>query len=178
MLPSRNAISRKFLQEGRNAGLRRSFHVALRTRNAGQSLSRAVEFRRAYREFVGLSTIRYDRGLSSFVTSSTQMQMYPAEGASANYDLGRKLAVVDLYHALGGGSNLSDTQWTTGGVSASATQTPSPRFPSWLDLRRVSLYTTFTSSTTTQYCTDCRANPQSISPIPKTPSLRAGRLSA
>jgi hypothetical protein len=33
----------------------------------------------AYREFVGLSTIRYDSGLSNDAISSTQIQMYPAE---------------------------------------------------------------------------------------------------
>jgi hypothetical protein len=29
-------------------------------------------------------------------------QMYPAESATVTYDLGRKLALVDLYRALGG----------------------------------------------------------------------------
>jgi len=37
--------------------------------------------------------------------------MYPAETATVTYDLGRKLALVDLYRALGGGWNLSDAQW-------------------------------------------------------------------
>lgn len=81
----------------------------------------------AYRESVRLSTIRYDSGLSSYLDIiDAQIQMYPAESASVNYDLGRKLALVDLYRALGGGWNLSDAQWitTTGAPAPSANPTP------------------------------------------------------
>jgi outer membrane protein, multidrug efflux system len=68
----------------------------------------------AYRESVRLSTIRYDSGLANYLdVIDAQIQMYPAETASVNYDLGRKLALVNLYQALGGGWNLSDAQWTS-----------------------------------------------------------------
>jgi len=82
----------------------------------------------AYRESVRLSTIRYDSGLSSYLDIiDAQIQMYPAESASVNYDLGRKLALVNLYQALGGGWNLSDAQWTnTTGTPPVATGTPTP----------------------------------------------------
>ena len=82
----------------------------------------------AYRESVRLSTIRYDSGLSSYLDIiDAQIQMYPAESASVNYDLGRKLALVNLYQALGGGWNLSDTQWTNAtGTPPVATGTPTP----------------------------------------------------
>jgi multidrug efflux system outer membrane protein len=53
-----------------------------------------------------------------------QIQMYPAESAVVNYDLGRKLALVDLYRALGGGWSLSDAQWSTGTASPTTTQPP------------------------------------------------------
>ena len=50
----------------------------------------------SYRESVKLSFIRYDSGLSSyFEVVDAQIQMYPAESAVVNYDLGRKLALVD-----------------------------------------------------------------------------------
>jgi len=66
----------------------------------------------AYRESVHLSSVRYDSGLSSYLeVVDAQIQLYPAESAAINYDLGRKLALVDLYRALGGGWNLSDTDW-------------------------------------------------------------------
>ena len=79
----------------------------------------------AYRESVRLSLIRYDSGLSSyFEIVDAQIQLYPAESASVTYDLGRKLALVDLYRTLGGGWNLSDSQWT--GTSGPPNPTPTP----------------------------------------------------
>jgi multidrug efflux system outer membrane protein len=81
----------------------------------------------AYRESVRLSTIRYDSGLSNYLEIiDAQLQMYPAESATVNYDLGRKVALVNLYRALGGGWNLTDPQWSGTGGAPAATQTPSP----------------------------------------------------
>jgi outer membrane protein, multidrug efflux system len=80
----------------------------------------------AYRESVRLSTLRYDSGLASYLDIiDAQIQMYPAESASVNYDLGRKLALVNLYQALGGGWNLTDAQWS-GNTANPATTTPTP----------------------------------------------------
>jgi outer membrane protein, multidrug efflux system len=81
----------------------------------------------AYRESVRLSTIRYDSGLSNYLEIiDAQIQMYPAQSASINYDLGRKVALVNLYRALGGGWNLSDAQWTSNNATPGAAQTPTP----------------------------------------------------
>ena len=81
----------------------------------------------AYRESVQLSFTRYDSGLASyFEIVDAQIQLYPAESSSVSYDLGRKLAVVDLYRALGGGWNLNDSQWTSNSGAASSTQVPTP----------------------------------------------------
>jgi len=81
----------------------------------------------AYRESVRLSSIRYDSGLSSYLEIiDAQIQMYPAESATVNYDLGRKLALVQLYRALGGGWNLNDSQWTSSSGAPGATQSPTP----------------------------------------------------
>ena len=72
----------------------------------------------AYRESIQLSTIRYDSGLSSYLEIiDAQIQAYPAESATVTYDLGRKVALVNLYRALGGGWNLTDAQWTSSGVT-------------------------------------------------------------
>ena len=80
----------------------------------------------AYRDSVRLSTIRYDSGLSSYLEIvDAQIQMYPAESAVVNYDLGRKLALVDLYRALGGGWSLNDTQWVSPSGTAPA-KSPTP----------------------------------------------------
>jgi outer membrane protein, multidrug efflux system len=81
----------------------------------------------AYRESVHLSFIRYDSGLSSyFEIVDAQIELYPAESSAVNYDLGRKLALVSLYRALGGGWNLSDSQWTSAGGTPTSTQAPTP----------------------------------------------------
>jgi multidrug efflux system outer membrane protein len=72
----------------------------------------------AYRESVRLSTMRYDSGLASYLdVVDAQIQMYPAETATVTYDLERKLSLVDLYRALGGGWNLSDQQWTATAIA-------------------------------------------------------------
>ncbi|HEY2547783.1 MAG TPA: efflux transporter outer membrane subunit [Candidatus Acidoferrum sp.] len=79
----------------------------------------------AYRESVHLSYIRYDSGLASyFEIVDAQIQLYPVESSVVTFDLGRKLALVDLYRALGGGWNLSDSQWTIAGGTPSGTQAP------------------------------------------------------
>jgi multidrug efflux system outer membrane protein len=81
----------------------------------------------AYRESVRLSLVRYDSGLSSyFEVVDAQLQLYPAETASVIYDLGRKLALVDLYRALGGGWNLPDAQWTSSQGTPGSPQAPTP----------------------------------------------------
>ena len=81
----------------------------------------------AYRESVRLAIIRYDSGLSNYLEIiDAQLAMYPAESASVNYDLGRKVALISLYRSLGGGWNLNDSQWTTTGGTSPATPSPSP----------------------------------------------------
>jgi outer membrane protein, multidrug efflux system len=101
--------------------------------SAHQQLAKAYQEQmtsvEAYRESVRLSTIRYDSGLASYLdVVDAQIQMYPAETATVNYDLGRKLALVSLYQSLGGGWNLSDAQWsgTTTSTAPGAPAQPTP----------------------------------------------------
>src|SRR5215467_11261545 len=82
---------------------------------------------KAYREAVNLSSIRYDSGLASyFEIVDSQIELYPAESSAVTYNLGRKLALVSLYRALGGGWNLSDSQWASAAGTPSPTQAPTP----------------------------------------------------
>ncbi len=68
----------------------------------------------AYQESVRLADLRYENGLSSYLeVIDAQLQLYPAQTASVIYDLERKVALVDLYKALGGGWKLNDADWTT-----------------------------------------------------------------
>jgi multidrug efflux system outer membrane protein len=95
--------------------------------SAHQELARAYEDQlnsvAAYKESVELSSVRYDSGLASYLEIiDAQIQMYPAELSAIIYDLGRKVALVNLYRALGGSWNLNDTQW----ISASGAPASSP----------------------------------------------------
>ncbi len=83
----------------------------------------------AYRESVRLSLIRYDSGFANYLEIvDAQIQMYPAERAAIIYDLGRKVALVDLYRSLGGGWNQSDAQWASGSPTGAPAQ-PAPAPP-------------------------------------------------
>jgi len=74
----------------------------------------------ALRESVRLALLRYNGGLSTyFEVLEAQQQLFPAELQLAQTDLGRVLAVVDLYRSLGGGweaNNMSVDPgfWPTG----------------------------------------------------------------
>jgi len=95
--------------------------------SAHQELAKAYQEQRssveAYRESVRLSLIRYDSGFASYLEIiDAEIQMYPAERAAIIYDLGRKLALVDLYRSLGGGWNLNDSQWASGSPTTAPAQ--------------------------------------------------------
>ena len=67
----------------------------------------------AYREAVDVSQQRYVAGKSSyFEVLEAQQELFPAENALAETELDRRLVIVQLYEALGGGWNLPDAQWT------------------------------------------------------------------
>jgi outer membrane protein, multidrug efflux system len=66
----------------------------------------------ALQEAVHLSLLRYNTGLSTyFEVLEAEQQLYPAEDALAQTQRDQLLAVVDLYKALGGGWELTDTQF-------------------------------------------------------------------
>ena len=89
-----------------------------------QSVQEQTHSVSAYRESVRLAKLRYNNGLSSyFEVIDAQLQLYPAEQLGVQYELGRKVALVNLYRALGGGWKLSDLDWTN---SASGTPINSP----------------------------------------------------
>jgi len=93
----------------------------------GKAYQEQLKSVEAYRESVRLSTIRYDSGLSNYLEIiDAQLSMYPAQSATVTYDLERKVALVNLYRALGGGWNLSDSQWTNTAGTPVTTPSPSP----------------------------------------------------
>lgn len=63
--------------------------------------AQAVE---AGRQAVELATMRYKEGKASYYeVLEAQQQLYPAENTLSRIEVGRRLAVVQLYKALGGG---------------------------------------------------------------------------
>jgi outer membrane protein, multidrug efflux system len=66
----------------------------------------------AYQEAVTVSLQRYSAGKASyFEVLDAQLQLYPAQNALAQTELNRRVIFVQLYLALGGGWNLSDSDW-------------------------------------------------------------------
>jgi multidrug efflux system outer membrane protein len=75
----------------------------------------------AYKEAVTIALERYQAGKASyFEVLEAQIQLYPEESSLAQTELNRRVVVVQLYKALGGGWNLKDPDWQT------MTVTPSP----------------------------------------------------
>jgi outer membrane protein, multidrug efflux system len=67
----------------------------------------------ALQEAVKLALLRYNVGRASyFEVLEAEQLLFPAEDALAQTERDQLLAVVSLYKALGGGWNLSETQWT------------------------------------------------------------------
>lgn len=66
----------------------------------------------ALKEAVELSLLRYNAGRASyFEVLEAEQLLFPAEDALAQTQRDQLLAVVDLYKALGGGWNLSNSDW-------------------------------------------------------------------
>jgi multidrug efflux system outer membrane protein len=67
---------------------------------------------RSSEEAVRLARVRYVEGLSNYnEVLEAQQRLYPAQLALAQTEINRRLVVVQLYKALGGGWNLTDAQW-------------------------------------------------------------------
>jgi multidrug efflux system outer membrane protein len=91
-------------QDVSNALISREKYEAVR-----EGQIRAVE---AYQESVKVSLQRYTAGKASyFEVLDAQLQLYPAENALAFTELNRRVVIVLLYKALGGGWNLKDPEW-------------------------------------------------------------------
>ena len=75
---------------------------------------------------VRTSQERYLAGLSSYYeVLEAQQQLFPAQLALAQTELNRRLVIVQLYLALGGGWNLTDPQWMSASAQPPA-QTAAP----------------------------------------------------
>jgi outer membrane protein, multidrug efflux system len=79
----------------------------------------------AYQEAVKVSLQRYQAGKASyFEVLDAQLQLYLEESSLVQTELNRRVVVVQLYRALGGGSNLSDPDWKNMTITPVATAKP------------------------------------------------------
>jgi multidrug efflux system outer membrane protein len=86
--------------------------------------ARQMEAVTAFQAAVEVSQQRYMAGKSGyFEVLEAQQQLVPAENALAQTELDRRLVIVQLYQALGGGWKLSDAEWN-GPAPGSATAAP------------------------------------------------------
>jgi multidrug efflux system outer membrane protein len=68
----------------------------------------------ANQEAVRLARMRYLEGLSSYVEVLDALQrLYPAQLSLAQTEINRRLVIIQLYKALGGGWNQTDAQFMT-----------------------------------------------------------------
>jgi multidrug efflux system outer membrane protein len=66
----------------------------------------------AYQKAVAVSLQRYRAGRASyFEVLDAQLQLYPEQSALAQTELNRRVVIVQIYLALGGGWNLTDSDW-------------------------------------------------------------------
>lgn len=73
------------------------------------------------RESVRLSMMRFLEGLSSYYeVLEAQQELFPSQMALAQTELNRRLVIVQLYKALGGGWNLTNAEWIAGKAVAGA----------------------------------------------------------
>ncbi len=76
----------------------------------------------AGRDAVSLATDRYKEGKASYYeVLEAQQQLFPAENTLSRIEAGRRLALVQVYKALGGGWSLKDSEWS--GVSPQTAST-------------------------------------------------------
>jgi multidrug efflux system outer membrane protein len=86
---------------------------------ASQKLSAVEEQQKrevaALTDSVSIARRRYLGGLASYYeVLEAQQLLYPAEISLSETSRDRRLAIVQLYRALGGGWNFDNTQWTNG----------------------------------------------------------------
>jgi multidrug efflux system outer membrane protein len=100
-----------------NALISRQKYEAIRSEQARSVAS--------YQEAVEVALERYQAGKASyFEVLDAQIQLYPEETALAQTETNRRVVIVQLYLALGGGWNLTDADWQNMTVTQSAPGAP------------------------------------------------------
>jgi multidrug efflux system outer membrane protein len=87
-------------------------------------LIRAVQ---SNEQAVRLARTRYVEGLSNYnEVLEAQQRLFPAQLALADTEVSRRLIIIQLYRALGGGWKLTDPQWLSPGAAPASASKPKP----------------------------------------------------
>jgi multidrug efflux system outer membrane protein len=104
-------------QENALGAFREVFDALISHRRFDEERVEQAEAVNAGRKAVAVATDRYKEGKAiCYEVLEAQQQLFPAESALSHIEAGRRLAVVQLYEALGGGWSLKDSEWS--GTSA------------------------------------------------------------
>lgn len=105
-------------------GAFRDVSNALITRQQLEAIrTQQIQAVKSGREAVEVSTQRYTAGKSSyFEVLTAQQELFPNELALAQTEFNRRLVIVQLYQALGGGWNLRTPEWSGPPASGAASQ--------------------------------------------------------
>lgn len=107
------------------AAFRDVSNALINRRELEEVRTRQAEAVKAYQEAVEVALQRYTAGKSSYYeVLEAQQELFPAENALAQTELARRLAIVQLYQALGGGWKLTDAEWS--GPTPPAAANPIP----------------------------------------------------
>jgi outer membrane protein, multidrug efflux system len=84
----------------------------------------------AYQQSVKLSLLRYNAGKASYYeVLEAQQLLFPAQNSLAQTEQNRRVVIVQLYLALGGGWNLTDPQWIGPQAPSQPQNAPAPTKP-------------------------------------------------
>jgi len=84
----------------------------------------------ANQDALRLTSLRYDNGLASnLAVIEANQRLYATQASLAQTEIGRRLVIIQLYAALGGGWNLTDAQWMAAGTSPDAQSTAPAKKP-------------------------------------------------
>jgi multidrug efflux system outer membrane protein len=108
-------VQAQYLQTALNA-FRDVSDALISRENYDNIRTQQIQAVQANQEAVRLARMRYFEGLSSYLEVLDALQrLYPAQLSLAQTEVNRRLVVVQLYKALGGGWNLTDEQFKTAG---------------------------------------------------------------
>lgn len=84
----------------------------------------------ANQDALRLTSLRYDNGLASNIAViEANQRLYSTQASLAQIEISRRLVIIQLYSALGGGWNLTDAQWMAASTAPDSQTKARPQKP-------------------------------------------------